>query len=137
MAGPEPGTRPEEKSPSLPSVSRVGEEYSVVNNVEERLITSTNRRDALLWTEIRGKVLEQDDNVKEKEHQRKLEWREMWVKPLFPVILLVTGGVLLVYGFPYPGIFILGACLYWFAPNYVKGMMLNRFFKNRGIGIED
>jgi hypothetical protein len=87
--------------------------------LETKLIEANSIEEAIVWTQIIGERVRQDDFLESRRHSRSLENREMLFKQSFSVMLLFTGMGLYVGGFVYVGVFVLGAGLYGIAPNYV------------------
>jgi len=86
---------------------------------EYRLTTATDPRDVVLWTQVRGELLKQDQGAKEAEQRRASEHFQEKCKVTFAAGTVVLGAALAVAGFTAPGFFILGAGLFWMAPDYV------------------
>ena len=87
---------------------------------EYRLTTATDPRDVVLWTQVRGALLQQDQLAKEAARRRASENLQEKCKVAFAAGAVVLGAALAVAGFTAPGFFILGAGLFWIAPDYVK-----------------
>lgn len=94
-------------------------EPSVVSSIEERLIQADNPDNIILWTQVRGEVKRQDEETKNQEHQRFSEKVQLWCKIVFSAIAFFTGIGMLIGGLKL-GVFISGAGLFWFVPDYVK-----------------
>ena len=82
-------------------------------------------------TEVRGKIIRQNEEVKDRQHRRFLEKAQLWFKMGFSVIVFFIGIGLLIRGLTYPGLFISGAGLFGVAPDYVKAI-LRIFRKGKG-----
>ena len=124
-------------SPNEPTIltQRESGEPSVVSSIEERLTQADNCQDIVLWTQVLREVKQQDEEVKNQEHRRFLEKAQIWFKMGFSVIAFIAGIALLVGGVTQIGLFILGAGLFGFVPDYVK--MFFKVFKNKDKGGEN
>lgn len=110
-------------------------EISVLSSIEERLTQAANPQDIVLWTQVREEIIRQDEESKNQEHRRFLERTQIWFKMGFSVIAFIAGIALLVGGVTQIGLFILGAGLFGFVPDYVK--MFFKVFKNKDKGGEN
>ena len=86
---------------------------------EYRLTTATDPRDVVLWTQVRGELLKQDQLAKEAARRRASEHFQEKCTVAFAAGAVVLGAALAVAGFTAAGFFILGAGLFWIAPDYV------------------
>ena len=86
---------------------------------EYRLTTATDPRDVVLWTQVRGELLQQDQLAKDAERRRSSENFQEKCKVALAAGAVLLGAALAVAGFTAPGFFILGAGLFWVAPDYV------------------
>lgn len=86
---------------------------------EYRLTTATEPREVVLWTQVRGELLKQDQGAKEAERRRASDTFQEKCTVIFAAGAVVLGAALAVAGFTVPGFFILGAGLFWIAPDYV------------------
>jgi hypothetical protein len=102
------------------------QDVPVLTQIERRLVEANSPQEILLWTQVRGEILRQDDILKGQEHQRKLERLQVLFKMGLSIVAVITGTTLVVNGFPYAGLFILGAGLYGLAPDYVKDVFRRR-----------
>jgi len=101
---------------NIASTSRLSDNLSPL---EKKLIEVKSIEEAIVWTQIIGERVKQDDFLESRRHSRSLENREMLFKQSFSVLLLFTGIGLYIGGFVYVGVFVLGAGLYGVAPKYV------------------
>lgn len=99
---------------------------------EYRLTTATDPRDVVLWTQVRGELLQQDQGAKEAERRRASANFQEKCHVAFAAGTVVLGAALAVAGFTAAGFFILGAGLFWIAPDYVT-----TYVKTFGRGKED
>lgn len=102
------------------------QDVPVLTQIERRLVEANSHQEILLWTQVRGEILRQDDILKGQEHQRKLERLQVLFKMGLSIVAVITGTTLVVNGFPYAGLFVLGAGLYGLAPDYVKDVFRRR-----------
>ena len=114
---------------------RESDETSVLSSIEKRLIEADNPQDIVLWTQVRGEIIRQDEDAKNQEHQRSSEKRQVRYKMVFSVSAFVVGIGMLIGGLTYPGLFISGAGLFGFVPDYVKALL--RVFREKGRGGEN
>ena len=108
---------------------------SVLSSIEERLIQADNPQDIVFWTQARKEIIRQDEEAKNQEHQRSLEKAQVRYKMIFSVSAFVVGIGMLIGGLTYPGLFISGAGLFGFVPDYVKALL--RIFREKGRGGEN
>ena len=116
-----------EQEPAEPvQVPGVQKGLPVLAAVEERLVNANSPQDVILWTQVRGEILRQDNILKDQEHRRRLERIQVQFKMGLSIATVLAGAGLVVGGFQGAGLFVLGAGLYGLAPDYVKG-----FFRRR------
>ena len=120
--------------PTTPTQKESGER-SIFSLIEERLTRADNPQDIVLWTQVRGEIIRQDEDAKNQEHQRSSEKRQVRYKMVFSVSAFVVGIGMLIGGLTYPGLFISGAGLFGFVPDYVKALL--RVFREKGRGGEN
>lgn len=125
---------PPPAEPTALTQSELGE-ASVLSSIEERIIQADNPQDIVLWTQVREEIIRQDEESKNQEHRRFLEKVQVWFKMGFSVIAFIAGITLLVGGVTQIGLFILGAGLFGFVPDYVK--MFFKVFRNKDKGGEN
>ena len=126
-------TTPSNESTAL--TRHESDEVSVLLSIEKRLTQADNPQDIVLWTQVREEIIRQDEESKNQEHRRFLEKAQVWFKMGFSVIAFVAGISLLVGGVTQIGLFILGAGLFGFVPDYVK--MFFKVFREKGKGGEN
>ena len=117
---------PEQEPPEPIQVPTGQRDLPLLPAVEERLVKAGSPQEILLWTQVRGEIQRQDDFLKEQEHRRTLERIQVLFKMGLSMVAVVTGAGLVIEGFPYAGLFFLGAGLYGLAPDYVKGVFRRR-----------
>ena len=110
-------------------------EVSVLSSIEERLIQADNPQDIVLWTQVRAQIIRQDEESRNQEHQRSLEKVQVRYKMIFSISAFAVGIGMLISGLTYPGLFISGAGLFGFVPDYVKALL--RIFREKGRGEEN
>lgn len=120
--------------PTSPTQGK-SEEVSILSSIEDRLVQADNPHDIVLWTQVRNEIKRQDEESKNQEHRRFLEKSEVWYKMGFSVCAFAVGIGLLISNLTFPGLFILGAGLSGFVPEYVK--MFFKFFREKGKGGEN
>ena len=107
----------EERNSTTPSneptslTQRESGESSVISSIEERLIQADNPDNIILWTQVRGEVKRQDEEVKDREHQRSSEKVQLWCKIVFSAVAFFTGIGLLIGGLKL-GVFISGRAFF-------------------------
>ena len=117
---------PENEPPKTTS-GQVSQQYvPVLTQIERRSVEANSPQEILLWTQVRGEILRQDDILKGQEHQRKVERLQVIFKMGLSIVAIITGTTLVVSEFPYAGLFVLGAGLYGLAPDYVKDVFRRR-----------
>ena len=84
---------------------------------------------------MRAEIIRQDEESRNQEHQRSLEKAQVRYKMIFSVSAFVVGIGMLIGGLTYPGLFISGAGLFGFVPDYVKALL--RIFREKGRGGEN
>lgn len=119
---------------TTPAQGELGE-ISILSSIEERIIHADNPQDIVLWTQVRGEIMRQDEEVKNQEHQRSSEKRQVRYKMVFSVSAFVVGIGMLIGGLTYPGLFISGAGLFGFVPDYVRAIL--KLFREKGRGGEN
>ena len=93
---------------------------SVLSSIEERLIQADNsQEDIVLWTQVRGEIIRQDEESRNQEHRRSSEKGQVRYKMGFSVIAFAVGICMLISGLEL-GVFISGAGLFGVVPDYVK-----------------
>lgn len=116
-----------EQEPAEPISAPEGQRgLPVLPAVEERLVKANSPQEIILWTQVRGEIIRQDNILKNQEHRQYLERIQVRFKMVLSIIAVLTGAGLIVGGFPYAGLFVLGAGLYELAPDYVKGFFQRR-----------
>jgi hypothetical protein len=88
--------------------------------IDERLAGSESPQDIILWTQVRGEILRQNEEVESRRHQRHLERLELYSKMLLSLVAISVGVLLSKLGYVTAGFFALGAGLFWLAPDLVK-----------------
>lgn len=122
-------------------ISREPERLPVLRDIEERLSRVGSPDEALKWAQVREQIQRQDnfirerevmgqlalqrhrDMLKEAEHRRFLEKVASLGKVGLSVVAIGIGIGLVVGGFEPVGLFMLGAGLFWLAPEFVRGFL--------------
>jgi hypothetical protein len=94
-------------------------EYNSLRAIEERLLTSTDAREVVLWTGVRKEIIRQNESLEKPKHKRNLETVQIYFKMSFSLVAFVTGVILLIYGFTLLAPLIIGAGLFSIAPDFV------------------
>ena len=101
-----------EIEPPKTTPGQVGQQdVPVLTQIERRLVEANSAQEILLWTQVRGEILHQDDILKGQEHQRKLERLHVIFKMGLSIVAVIPGTTLVGSGFPYAGLFVLGTGL--------------------------
>ena len=93
---------------------------NVLDAVAERLAASESPQDVVLWTQVRGEILRQNEELENRRHQRQMERAQLYGKISLSIVAIVVGVLLLQLGYATAGYFALGAGLFWLAPDFVK-----------------
>ena len=115
----------EQKNSTTPSdeptalTPRESDEVPVLSSIEQRIIQANNPQDIVLWTQVRREIMRQDEESRNQEHRRSSEKRQVRYKMIFSVGAFVVGIGMLIGGLEL-GVFISGAGLFGFVPDYVK-----------------
>jgi hypothetical protein len=112
---PEPTTPPQRNISSLQSI------------IEERLAQAQTSEEISLWISERERILKQDNFLKDEDHRRNLEKRQIVFRMVMSFSAIPVGVALLYQLSPFypgtsvPGLFILGLAFYSLAPDFIKG----------------
>lgn len=87
--------------------------------MEERLVNAQSPAEIVLWTQIRGEILRQDEEVREGAHRRGVTTVSVALRAVLSLLAVAGGGYLFLHGYTYPGLFFAGAGLYQLAPKFV------------------
>lgn len=98
---------------------------TTLSQIEARLAESASAQDAILWTQVRGEIIRQDETRKDGDHRRSLEKTQLLYDISRSIGALVIGTILVANGFGYAGLFILGVG-FKLAPDYLKAAFLRR-----------
>jgi hypothetical protein len=96
------------------------DEKLTLAKIEERLVEATSPEEIDLWMRIRGKIIKQNELVKNSQHQRSLEKIQIIRKISLSGIAITIGIGFVISGLNIPGLFILGIAFYELASNYPK-----------------
>lgn len=112
-----------ETNPEVPNqLAEKQASVDILDSVAERLAQASSPRDVVLWTQVRGELLRQNEEVEDRKQQRQLERIQLYGKLLLSMIAIVVGVLLLKWGYGVAGLFSLGVGLFWLAPDLVKGV---------------
>ncbi len=109
------------------------DDVTALLQVETRLAKANSAQDAILWTQMRGEIIRQNETRKDGEHRRFLEKTQVLYDIGLSIGALAIGTILVAKGFAYAGLLVLGAGLK-LAPDYLKEAFLRR---GKGEGNED
>jgi hypothetical protein len=95
--------------------------------IDERLASSTDLRELVVLTQIRGELVRQEEARADGEHRRSLERLQLYYKLIAAPVAFGTG-VAFVALTPLVGVglFLIGAGLAAFAPDYVRMVLRNK-----------
>ena len=95
--------------------------------IDERLASSTDLRELVVLTQIRGELVRQEEAQSDGEHRRSLERLQLYYKLIAAPVAFGTG-VAFVALTPLVGVglFLIGAGLAAFAPDYVRMVLRNK-----------
>lgn len=95
-------------------------EFDVLSGIGQRLVTAETPQEIVLWTQVRGEILKQQEEAEDRKHRRSMEKTQLYGKLILSIVAMVIGLGLISIGYPYAGLFALGAGLFWLAPDFVK-----------------
>ncbi|MFQ5630049.1 MAG: hypothetical protein ACE5I1_14880 [bacterium] len=101
-----------------------------LSSIEKRLIKAESAQEIILWTQVRGAIKKQNDESIEQNHRRALEKLQLKYKLGFSIGAFAVGIGLVIGGFSYAGLFIVGAGLYGLAPDFVKSFFKKEYGNN-------
>lgn len=104
----------------------------LIAQLETRLVNANSPEDGLIWAQIRGEIISQDEAIKEGNHRRSLDKIQIFRRTGLSASALVIGTLLIMKGLTTVGMFILGAGLYELAPDLMRSS-----WPNKGKGVED
>ncbi len=120
------------KSDKVPQKPEKYVEKTLLSSLEQRLVDSKSPQETILWTQVRGEIIRQNEESEEQNHRRLLEKIQLIFKMGFSIITFIVGTLLVLNGFSFVGLFMIGAGLYGLAPDFVKS-----FFKKHPRGKND
>jgi len=114
---------PREQTASTPERGRVSAPYLL----DERLAASTDLRELVVLTQLRGELIRQEEARADGEHRRYLERLQLYYKLAAAPIAFGTGIVFVAFT-PLVGVglFLLGAGLAAFVPDYVSMILRHK-----------
>lgn len=92
----------------------------LISQIESRLVKAQSNQEAILWTQIRGEVIRQNEIVQDGHHRRFLNKFQVFRRTALSLAALTIGLLLVNRGFLTIGMFILGVGLYELAPGFIK-----------------
>jgi hypothetical protein len=112
---------------SLPSEKRSPsdtffDENIALAKIEERLVEATSSEEIVLWTQIRGEVIRQNEIIKDNKHQRSLDKIQIIRKTSLSGIAVTIGSGLIISGSTGLGMLLLAVAFYEIAPNHIKNL---------------
>jgi hypothetical protein len=94
----------------------------LLDAVGERVVESEDLREIVIWTQVRGEIVRQNDESKGQEQQRRLEIIQLCGKLLLSLVAIGIGVLLLKWNYTVAGLFSLGVGFFWLAPDLVKAV---------------
>ncbi len=85
----------------------------------DQQILSASTNEIVILTQTRTALVQQQEYIKDREHLRKMESRELALKAGLSVTAIASGTGLVLAGFGLPGFVALGAGLYCLAPSFI------------------
>jgi hypothetical protein len=101
--------------PTAPSAQ--GDDLDVV---ARRLDRAESAQEVLLWTQVRGEMLRQNDESEDRKHRRWLQKASLLTRVALSSVGVLAGGGLVLAGHDISGLFALGAGLFCIAPDFVR-----------------
>ena len=84
-------------------------EVSVLSSIDERIKQADNPQERDQLAEVRGKIMLQDEEAKDRKHRRRLDKIQLLCQIGLPLIIFAVGIGMLIYGSKLGGAIILGA----------------------------
>lgn len=117
------------KAHQLPAVVSNASDVSVLRQIDNNIGAATPV-EAAQWVQIKGAVIEQDQQIAERQHHRSGEMLALKARIGMSIGAMGIGAALVIGHVTFPGLFCLGAALYTIAPDYV--MMMAKNFRPGG-----
>jgi hypothetical protein len=92
-------------------------------SIDERLASAQTAADVVLWTQVRGEVIRQDEDASDRQHARVMQRTSLYATVGLSVVGVSVGVLLLALGQYIPGLFALGAGLYRLAPEFTRAFL--------------
>jgi hypothetical protein len=96
--------------------------------VDARLARAQLAEEIVLWTQVRGEIIRQDEEVADRRHKRWMTKAGLVGKGALSIVGVVAGVALLATSHLVGGLFALGAGLYNLAPGFTR-----KFFSTKGV----
>lgn len=94
-----------------------------LEKIDHRISDSdTSIRDAMMLTQIRRELIQQDEHRLDRYHMRTTEKRQFWSKLVFSGSAVLTGIGFVGLGHPIEGFAVMGIGFHWLAPDFVKSI---------------
>lgn len=94
--------------------------------LDRRLANSNDLHETIVLTQVRGELLRQDEEGRESQHRRRMQRTQFYYKLAIAPVAIGAGSVLVVTGFATAGLFMIGAGLAAFVPDYVSAVLRRR-----------
>jgi hypothetical protein len=105
----------------LPAVISDTSDDAVLKQIDRKIGAGTPA-EAAQWVQIKGAVIEQDQQIAERQHRRDGEMLALKARIGMSIGAMAVGTGLVIGHITLPGIFCLGAALYTIAPDYVMSV---------------
>lgn len=92
--------------------------------VEERIAKANSPQEALVWTQIRGELIKQNEIIKEGKQKRLIQNVQIWQRISVSVAALTIGLVFFSIGSTEAGLLVIGVFLYELVPDLTKEAFL-------------
>ncbi|MBE9017567.1 hypothetical protein C7Y66_24295 [Chroococcidiopsis sp. CCALA 051] len=94
--------------------------------VEERIAKANSPQEALVWTQIRGELIKQNEIIKEGKQKRLIQNVQIWRRISVSIAALTIGLVFFSIGSTEAGLLVIGVFLYELVPDLAKEAFLGR-----------
>ncbi len=95
-------------------------------SVDKRLANAKTPAEVVLWTQVRGEVLRQDEDAADRHQRRWMERASLYATVGLSLVGVSAGVILLATQHPLAGLFALGAGLYRLAPEFTRDFLTRR-----------
>ena len=97
-----------------------------MRQLDDRIANAADLRELVLLTEVRGEILRQDRNEDEARNRRRIEMWQVIGGYIFSGLALLSVMPLLLLGYVFPALFLLGGAAFMFVPRYVLAVLRQR-----------